>query len=181
MTIMQTIDLERNSVPAHLLGGYKGKRIRVSVTERVTIPMDAGLWSGGTRRVFHAVRLADGKQLPMVNHDAAPWGTGRTDQAYQIERGIAVLETGSFCGKDSGLHFHVHPLDAAPMLPAPAPELTDAQYDVLHQAQSLKAFARARGPRVDAIKAELLALGLMDKRGAITVKGSNVVRAKRGW
>lgn len=44
---MDTIYLESNGVPAHMRGSYTGKKFQLRVCSEVSIPIDAGLWSGG--------------------------------------------------------------------------------------------------------------------------------------
>lgn len=116
--MQQAIYLEPKQVPASLRGSYSGKQFKAYVTESMTVPSTAGLWDGGSRDKFYAVRLADGAQVAMPGQDLSPWGN-RQDQKVTLQSGIAIVEHSIFAGKDMGLTFYLHPLDAAPMLPAP--------------------------------------------------------------
>lgn len=191
---MNTIHLEPSQVPAHLRGAYTGRKFRAEVCETYTVPMDAGLWSGGTRETFHIVRLADGAKLPVVEHNASPW-SGRQDVPVKIEPGFVLVRHSMFCGRDMGLTFHVHPADAVKMLPEPV-ELSAHERLVLEATGRFKASyngqdryqmaaaeyawrpAETRLPfpsraEWDAAKASLVAKGLLNRAGAITVAGKN--------
>jgi hypothetical protein len=178
---MKTYHLERKQVPATILGAYQGRDITVEVCESVHIPMDAGLWSGGTRELYTAIRLSDGAHVPMADHASAPWSESRAARTYPLQPGYVVVQTGTFCGRDAGLHIYVHPDNAAPLLPAHAPELSRAALIVLDCACSLKSAYRTQEYRrqrlsdadVTAAKAELLAAKLIAANGAPTPAGRN--------
>jgi hypothetical protein len=91
-----------------------------------------------------------------------------------------------------GLTFHVHPADAAALLPAPAADLSAHEKLVLEATASLKSsyggrdryqmatddlrYARKPYPsraEWDAAKAELIGRGYLNKAGVITVAGRN--------
>lgn len=134
---MQTIHLDPKQVPAYLRGDYAGRMLQARIGESMTIPADAGLWSGGTHSSYRFIRLSDGAMVDAVKHNLARWDGSRRDIPVTLQPGFAVVERSHFCGKDMGLTYYVHPQDAAPMLPAPAAELTDLEKIVL-------AYTRAR-------------------------------------
>lgn len=199
---MQTaIHLTRDQVPQSLIGGYRGNMFRVIVAETVHIPSNAGLWDGGSRDVFVARRMADGFDVPFPGQDTAPWDRGRQDRTVTLRPGIAVVEHSHFCGKDMGLRIYVHPTDAAPMLPSKA-ELAPLERAVLEYTAGRKSsyngqdrcaqlqsdmrtqlrygygglayldFVPSR-EQWDGAKSGLIARGLLNKAGAITVAGRN--------
>lgn len=194
--MQEPIYLEPNQVPPQLRRGYTGKKFKVVVTESVMVPSDAGIWDGGSRTTYNAIRTSDGAKVPMVNHNSAPWDASRRDQTVPLQPGYAVVSHSMFCGKDMGLTYYLHPTDAAPMLPAPAVELSPLHQLVLDYTKSRKssyngkdrydmaredhcyAF-RNNGPWPytrelwEAAKTDLATMGLLDKRGAITVAGRN--------
>ncbi len=198
---MQTIHLESNQVPATLRAGYNGKHFKARVCETVTVPADAGLWSGGSRETYKAVELATGREVPAANHSSAPWNAGRQDRTITLQPGMAVVCHSMFCGKDMGLTFYVHPQNAATLLPAPAAELNSLQQTILNYTISRKSSYngqdrydmaasdfnfKARGKTTNRFpsrdewntaKTELVALGLLNKAGAITVKGRNIAKS----
>lgn len=193
-----TIHLEPKQVPETLRRGYNGTKFRAEITESVTIPADAGLWDSGSRDTYSAVRLADGAAVDFPGQQDSPFDGTRRDRKVTLESGIVIVCHSIFCGKDSGLRFFIHPSDAAPMLPGPT-ELSAHESLVLDATASLKssyqgkdryAIASERvnpvwAPRNEpkkpfptrdewnAAKESLIARGLLNRAGAITVAGRN--------
>jgi hypothetical protein len=193
---METIYLESRLVPATLRGSYRGNKFKARICESMTVPSNAGLWSDGSRNVFYAVRMADGVDVALSDQMAAPWDTSRRDKAIAITPGIVVVCHSMFCGKDRGLTFYLHPLDAAPLLAAPV-ELNDVERHVLAsrgykssymgkdryqmQRDSVR-WSRDPSPfptRVEwnAAEEDLKCRGYLTKAGAITPAGRNAARA----
>jgi hypothetical protein len=182
------IYLEANQVPAALRGGYTGTKFKAIVTESIIVPSDLGLWSGGSCERMYFVELATGKTVPCVNHAAAPWDAERlvNHGKLQLAPGYAVVKHTMFCGKDMGLTLYTHPDNAPGVLPAPMDsELSDAAKVVLWTAKCYKAayrreYANLNGVNARAFEtaiAELCAAGMVNKAGAITVKGRNAAAA----
>ena len=177
---MKTLYLEPNQIPAQLRGSYSGKQFKAIVTESVTIPIYAGLWSGGSRDTYRVVRLSDGATIEPVRHNAAPWDSGRAERKVDLEPGIAVVEHSIFCGKDAGLTFYVHPANATALLP-PVVNLSDIQRKVLNVHGGIKsayrkqelAYQKVSESDYETAKAFLIAEGYLNKAGAITTKGRN--------
>lgn len=193
----QSIYLEPSKVPAQLRGGYSGKKFAVRVCESMTIPADAGLWSGGSRDLYNVVRFADGAQVRMPGQAGSPWDGSRRDQTVTLTPDLCVVRHSDFCGKDMGLTFYIHPSNAAPLLPAPA-ELTKAESLVLSYTASRKSsymgkdrYDMARDDARygsegkaglatfptradwDAAKVALISRGMLNKAGAVTPAGRN--------
>lgn len=190
---MNATYLEPAMVPATLRGNYNGKKFKAIVCLETTIPSDAGIWSGGTRDYFSFIKLATGEQIAMPGQGTSPWNAARRDITVKLEPGFAVVRHTMFCGKDMGLTFYVHPDNAAKLLPAPAAELSENEKLVLQATCSYKAsyngqdrYSMAtRGMdnapsrwQWDNAKALLIAKGLLDKRGAVTVAGRNARPAR---
>lgn len=189
---MKTVHLTAAQIPPALRNG--GKEYRAVVTESVTIPADAGLWSEGSRDSYSAVRLADGAHVPFPGQQAAPWDNSRTERRVTLQPGIAVVCASVFCGKHMPLTIYVHPTDAAPMLPGKV-ELNAIEALVLEYTITRKSSYNGKDryqmavddmrwsskPRVDRLdraawdeaKAALIARGLLNKAGAVTTAGRN--------
>jgi len=178
---MQAIYLDPNQVPLHLRLGYSGKHFKAIPCDNVTIPFDVGLWSGGSREEYFLVRLSDGKRVQPVDHNLAPWDNARHSEKVTLQPGFMIVKSTMFQGKDLGLTFYVLPADIAPMLPKETEELTLEERQVLYCHGAL--ISSARKPELqsnrfnmanyETVKASLIAKGMLDKRGAITVKGKN--------
>ena len=200
---MVTVYLDPAQVPATLRGGYSGKTFEARVCEEMTIPADAGLWSGGSRETYRLINMQTGQMVEPVNHNAAPWD-GRSDQTVALKPDFAVVRHSTFSGKDMGLTFYVHPQNAAAMLPAPADlspldsiilEYTAGRkssyggkdrYDMAQDdhrsgwadAKALKGLPFPARAEWDACKVSLAARGFLNKAGAITPKGRNARPSK---
>lgn len=178
--------LDAEMVPASLRGSYSGKKFRAVVCESVTIPMDAGLWEGGSRETYRAIRLSDSSCVALSKDNASPWSSERREQKFALESGIVVIKHTQFCGKDMGLTFYVHPNDAVRLLPA-SPEAMDVTLKtVLEIIRGYKPAYRqqyAREAQItqnqwDAALVGLLAMGFVNKAGAITIAGRNAVPSR---
>jgi len=180
--------LNKKDVPAHLLGAYKGNKLEAEPCTSVTIPCDAGLWSGGTRQHYVALEIQTGKMTSLPGQQSAPWDKDRKSYAIELRPGYAIVCSNVFCGKNLGLTYYVHPSDIAKLVPDNSTvQLCDVEKRVLRIIQGYKAFARNDEFRragieigeADAIKARLVTLGLLNKAGAITVAGRNACEGVR--
>lgn len=190
---MNAIYLDPNMIPAHLRGGYSGKKFKAVVTTEVTIPAEAGLWSGGTRDTYQLVHLETGKAVQASDNMSSPWNENRKYQTITLQPGFAVVKHAMFCGNDMGLTFYVHPDNAAQLLPPPAAELSEHEQIVLNATCAYKSSYNGRDrydmaksytygeasayfpsrAEWDYAKNELIAKGLLNKAGAVTPAGRN--------
>lgn len=184
------LHLERNQVPAFLRSGYNGNQFRAKATEQVSIPIDAGLWSGGSRSMFHAVELATGRQVPLPDQGLAPWDKERKERVIPLRPGFAIVQSIMFQGKDLGLTFHIHPADIAKMITQDdKPELDPKALKFLAIVRGVKSSYRADEYRrqgftqaeIDAFKDKFISMGYLDKRGAITIPGKNACANMRPY
>lgn len=187
---MTTIYLEGRDIPASLRGSYTGNKFKVEVCETVTIPADAGLWSGGSRSNYHGVDLATGQRSQLSFSLASPWDNQRRDREVKLVPGKAVVESIMFQGKDLGLRIYLHPDNATKLLPVKT-ELSEHELFVLKATRHYKSsyggkdrfelateynYGHEKYPsreQWDAAKQALIASGHLNKAGAITVKGKN--------
>jgi len=192
---MNTIHLEPNDVPAILKGAYNGKKFQLVVCETVSIPADAGLWSGGSRNSYSAIDLNTGEVSPLSFSHTSPWNAERHNADVALSPGKAVIEHSMFQGKDMGLRFYIHPDNATKFLPVKT-ELTVFERLVLLATRCFKSsyggqdrYQMARDDynceqilngeayptreQWNAAKNTLIASGHLNKAGAITVKGRN--------
>jgi hypothetical protein len=207
-SISRVIHLPPEMVPQSLRGAYSGKTFKAKVCEQMTIPSDAGIWDGGSRETYSMVRLADGVQLPAVDHNSAPWDRSRRDIEVKLQPGLAVVCHSMFCGKDMGLTFYVHPENASKLIPQSV-ELTDVERAVLTATRNYKssyggkdryqmALENGRYDRLvrqnvtgegskpfptraewETAKQTLIGKGLLNKAGAITPAGRNSISGDR--
>lgn len=77
-----------------------------TVTNSLTIPSQAGVWTGGSRDLYSLVHLVSGKVTPLTNTMLAPWDVERKDRVFAIEPGHIVVRTGTFCGRTAIMHIY---------------------------------------------------------------------------
>lgn len=191
---MNRIYLDPKLVPSQLRLGYQGKQFKAVVCTEMTVPSDAGLWSGGSRETYRAINFSTGETMPFPNQNSSPWDSARRDIHVKLEPNLAVIEHTIFCGKDLGLTFYVHPDNATKMLP-PKVELSEHEAIVLDATCGLKSSYngldryemkkrdheyswRGNGPFMtrdewNIARDALIAKGLLNKAGAATVAGKN--------
>lgn len=176
------IYLEKKQVPAHLLAGYTGSKLKAEPCESVSIPFDAGLWDSGSRSHYSAIELATGREIAIPGQSSAPWDETRRERKVTLQPGFAIVCHRMFCGTDMGLTFYVHPNDVAALLPATHTEAlspVELKYLAITRAykSQFRAENRARAgiseTEAEAIKAKLIRDGYLNKAGALTVQGRN--------
>lgn len=157
------------------------KKAVVYLVEEVTIPADAGTWSGGTRSIYEALELATGRTASITDTFSAPWSSDRNARTIKLKPGYAILETGTFCGKPATPTIYCLPSEVFAALPAPASDLSYADKAVLYATKTLKSAYRKdelkslglTEHQINEAKARMQGLGYLDSRGAITAQGRN--------
>lgn len=192
------IHLRPSDVPSHLLAGYKGRRLKLCITEDISINSHDAYWSGGSRTTWYVQRLSDGAKLPLLDTTHHPMRVRVEDKRMEIKPGYIIVAHSIFQGEDMGLTFHIHPLNVAPLFSVPSTNLSIEERFVLTAARTLKSSYNGRSRRDMALdhpfslghafkdlritKEEyqvaydsLVEKGLLNKRGAITVEGRNAL------
>ncbi len=192
---MKTIYLEPTDAVAVKLNAatfrYSGRTFKATIHESGGMSLRS-CWEGGSRDEYRVVKLdtmqsvaipENGSGFTAIDREYGPSGL----PVSLPEPGYAVVEHSIFCGKDSGITIHLHAENAAALLPAPA-ELTFNERVVLVATRSLKSsYAGISDYRFhsakedtgitradwDTAKSALIARGLLNKAGAITVSGKN--------
>jgi hypothetical protein len=120
--------------------------------------------------------------VPLPNQGGSPWDNNRSNRNVELRPGFAIVRSSVFCGKNLGLTYYVHPDDIVKLVPDNSTvQLSDTEKCVLRIIQGYMSFARndeyrragIEAGEVEAIKARLIGLGLLNKAGAITTKGKN--------
>jgi len=153
-------------------------------------------WDGGSRDYFEVVALETGEKRAVPQNGTA-FDTFSLDSSPVPANGLAVVEHSISQGKDLGLTLHIHPHNATAMLPAPSVELSEHEAFVLAATARLKSsyagkdrFENSRKSypsalsghdmtrdQWEAAKASLIARGMLNKAGAITIAGKNAESA----
>lgn len=107
--------LRKSEIPTALLATfptYKGRKF--SLEARASVTFHDLNWDGGTRNEYALVSL-DGLGLAHLPKEA-PWNPRVEGQTFALPPRWVVVEHVTFCGKDLGLRFYVHPSDAPALL-----------------------------------------------------------------
>ena len=107
------ITLSQNSVAPAWRMGSKKKSFSATITERVSIPLDAGLWSGGNRYVYYTLGLDTGL-LDLVEGQAQFSPKGCQAGTIDLRPGFAVVRVMEGY-KPVGPHYYVCGADAKQM------------------------------------------------------------------
>jgi len=95
--------------------GYKRRSLWVQPAEFVTL--SELNWSGGTKSIYTAVRLADFKTVGMEYlGNPAPWDNKDEGRRVPMKPGFLLVKTGFFCGKESLMTIYVHPENMSNMV-----------------------------------------------------------------
>lgn len=95
---------------------YRKREARVMPTATVTL--DGTFWDGGSRSEYAAVELATGRVSSAPQYAPPQFGGPMSAPVVNIPVGIAIVKTGTFCGKPATATVYVNPADVAHMLPA---------------------------------------------------------------
>jgi hypothetical protein len=159
---------------------YKGRKFRLETRERTHVHSS---WEGGSRDDYAVVRLATAERLGVVA-DTTFIPTGATE--VDVPPDVAIVRHAIYCGRDAGITIIVHPTTLNPgLLQAPA-ELTGDERTVLAATRAYKPGyggdpehrrnqTSLTREEWDAAKASLVARGLLNRAGAITIAGKNAI------
>ena len=115
---MQTIELkarpEFKRVICAAAPNYKKHKAFFNVASSLTL--HGTYWDGGSRSTYTAVRLADGFSLGAPQYAPPQFGGPREAPIVLIPVGVAIVETGTFCGKPATASVTVNPADVAKLL-----------------------------------------------------------------
>jgi len=162
------------------LTGYSGTNIRVSISD--TPRTLRSCWDSGSRTNFSCYDMEG--ELVAIDVQTAPEPFGKAVPPYIPSPDKFLVEHITFNGKDLGLHISLHPDHfLTKMLPIEKPDISKNELFVLVTICSLKSFARNdkyreagfKTAEIDKLKEILFQRGFINKAGAITPAGRNVV------
>jgi hypothetical protein len=170
----------------HTFPGVHPRQVQI---EPLTGPMSVkGAWDGGSRYFFAFYNLATGKsaEVPVQSHfDPQIRGA----DAVMPPPGVVIVEHAIVQGHDIGITIYARPEDLNRLaLPAPKATITLAEQIVLMATSIKSSYAGISNYRFhhaheetgisladyEAAKASLIAKGLLNRAGAITIDGRNV-------
>lgn len=95
---------------------YRKHKVILCVYEQVTL--SGTYWDGGSRSSYTAVDIKTGRVGPAPQYNPPQFGGPVEAPRVDIPDGVAIVETGFFCGKPKTATVFVNPRTATPLLPA---------------------------------------------------------------
>jgi len=96
---------------------YRKHDCIISAAEFVTL--QGTYWSGGSRTTYTAVNLLTMQSSGAAQYNPPQFGGPQTDLKVPIPEGVAIVSTGTFCGKKAAAHVYLNPLNMAKLLVCP--------------------------------------------------------------
>jgi hypothetical protein len=182
--MQKSITVETSKLPGSIRALVSRKTVEVfPLSPDSKVHLGSIQWSEGSRDVYHVVSLDTGAAKRV--EDVRPWPSnmGAIGETIVPPRHV-IVRTGTFCGKEATPYVYAQAADIVQALPAPAPELTNAQQAVL---VALKCFNSVGKERFrldfnmsretwDCTILGLAEKGLCTKRGTLTVTGRNAAK-----
>jgi len=177
---------EVRAIAAIAFPPYHGKTFQVQA-HSVSMRLDS-CWSGGSRSFYAVVDMVTGRNISIPENGTPFCNGGQIFTIETLPANIAIVEHCIFCGKDMGIRIYVAPENLNKFaLPATA-ELTLGQQIVLAYTRARKSSYNGRNRQQMALeesglaqadweqaKAQCVASGWLNKMGAITDAGRNVI------
>lgn len=95
---------------------YRKHKAILRVCESVTL--SGTYWDGGSRSSYAAVDLLTGRNKGAPQYNPPQFGGPKTDPCVSIPEGVAIVQTGVFCGKTATAFVYLNPANAAKLIPA---------------------------------------------------------------
>lgn len=171
---------------------YNGRKFKVEIAKT---PLNmASYWSGGSRDYWAVVKLDEMKVVSVPAQSAFDRPIDGIERV-NLPAGFVAVKHTIFCGKDLGLTFYVSPESSPMFVTAPSEGVTEDQKIVLAYTRSRKSSyagisdyrfheAQSKGitrGRWDAAKLQCIKNGWLNKAGAITNDGRNVIAQFDEW
>lgn len=115
---MLTIELSKNPEIKRIILAADPSYRKAKAYLRVyhTANLSGTYWDGGSRSTYTAVRLLDCFNIGAPQYDPPQYGGPRVSPTVEIPDGIAIVETGIFCGKKATASVTINPNNAAKLL-----------------------------------------------------------------
>lgn len=161
---------------------YNGHKVDVEISDAKMYLQS--FWDSGSKKEFYCFDMS-GKHIPIIVQNAPlPFYDGpKADYIPSPDR--FIIEHSTFGGKDMGLTVYLHPQSImVKSLPATSkPDIQQNDLFILTTIKAYKSFARPDAYKragfttteVDKIKERLFQQGYINKAGAITPAGRNIV------
>lgn len=94
---------------------YKRHTAMVFVRDRITL--NDTFWDSGTRYTYTAVHILTKRAGGAPQYDPPQFGGPREAPTVSIPEGVAIVKTGTFCGKTAEAYVYVQEANLTKLLP----------------------------------------------------------------
>lgn len=94
---------------------YRKHNVIVNVVERMAL--GGTYWSGGSRVAYTAVNLLTMQSSGAPQFSPPQFGGPATDPVVAVPEGVAIVSTGTFCGKKATASVYLNPANVEKLLP----------------------------------------------------------------
>ena len=94
------------------------RKREASLQVRETVCLSNTYWDGGSRSTYVAVDLVTLRSSAAEQFAPGAFGGPAAAPMVRIPEGIAIVQTGVFCGKTANATVYINPVNAAQLLPA---------------------------------------------------------------
>jgi hypothetical protein len=94
------------------------RKREASLQVRETVCLSGTYWDGGSRSTYVAVDLVTLRSSAAEQFAPSAFGGPAAAPMVRIPEGIAIVQTGVFCGKTANATVYINPVNAAKLLPA---------------------------------------------------------------
>jgi len=119
---MQTLTLKEHPEALRVIRAaapdYRKHKAILRVSPAVAL--SGTYWDGGSRSTYTAVNLQTMRASAADQFDPPQFGGPATAPEVSIPEGVAIVQTGYFCGKTATAIIYINPANAAKLLPAGA-------------------------------------------------------------
>jgi hypothetical protein len=89
---------------------YRKRSARIRVAN--TVALHGTYWDGGSRSTYTAVDLATARCIDAPQYAPAAFGGPSQAPVVEVPLGVAIIESGVFCGKPATACVHIRPENA---------------------------------------------------------------------
>lgn len=97
----------KSTLKPHLRGITKKHKVFVSTQrEGDTVSSFGSWWDGGSKSDFYQLCLTTGRRLPL-SYSSNPPEFGGKIVDFPLQKGYAIVQAGTFCGKPATPHLYI--------------------------------------------------------------------------
>jgi len=93
------------------------KRREAVIVVQAAVTLTDTYWDGGSRSIYTAVNMLTRRSAGAPQYDPPQFGGPKETPVVTLPENIAIVRTGTMCGKTARAYVYVHPSNLAKLLP----------------------------------------------------------------